>query len=238
MFSFPQPPPSEPTSVPAVDISETGDVFDVFLQCIYPTPKPTVEDLELIEALVAAADKYEVEIILNMVGSWLVAPGNLKEDPLRVYAIACSSPALRKPAKEAARYMTLDKVVNADPHTVARIPTMDHDRLVTYLVRRKKKVKSVVEDPSWTMFYDPRCACKTEARLEIKERIKEAVGDAFTSNPSMTVEGAVVLACKQLSKVHACDSNQNCSLVIQGEEYAKELMQKLVKMSDELWCCD
>ena len=55
------------------------------------------------------------------------------------------------------------------------------------------------------------------------------------SDPSMSVDGAVVLACRQLSKVPACDSNLNCSLVIQGEEYARELMQKLIKVSDEVW---
>ena len=234
MFSFPQP-PSEPTKVPEVELYETREVIDVFLRCIYQIPKPTVNDLELLEALVATADKYEAQIVLNMVESWLVAPENLKEDPLRAYAIACNSPDLRKSARDAAERMTFDKVINADPPMVARLTGTDYHRLITFLLKREREVKAVIDDPSWTIFYNPRCACRTEARLKIKEQIKEAIKDAFMSDPSMSVDGAVVLACRQLSKVPACDSNLNCSLVIQGEEYSRELMQKLIKVSDEVW---
>ena len=120
---------------------------------------------------------------------------------------------------------------------IARLTGPDYHRLVTFLQKREREVKIVVDDPSWTIFYNPRCACRTEARFKIKEQIKEAilVKDAFMSDPSMSVDGAVVLACRQLSKVPACDSNLNCSLVIQGEEYSRELMQKLIKVSDEVW---
>ena len=114
-------PPSEPTKVPEVEVYETKEVIDVFLRCIYPIPKPTVKDLELLEALVVTADKYETQIVLNMVESWVVTPENLKEDPLRAYAIACSSPDLRKSARDAAERMTFEKVINADPHMVARL---------------------------------------------------------------------------------------------------------------------
>ncbi|KAF9645738.1 hypothetical protein BDM02DRAFT_3119725 [Thelephora ganbajun] len=236
MFTFPQPPSPEPPSAPIVDVCETGEVLDVFLQCIYPVSKPTVKGFELLEALVAAADKYETEVILDMVGSWLVAPENLRRDPLRVYAIACSSPALREQVKVAAKWMTFEMVVNAHWDTVARLTATDHHRLVLYLVNREKEAKRITDDPSWAIFYTPRCACKTEAKVQIKEEIKKALTDAFVSNPSLSMEGAVVLAYKQLSKVRACSLDQNCSLVIQGEEYAKELMGQLADMSDTLWC--
>ena len=70
----------------------------------------------------------------------------------------------------------------------------------------------------------------------MKEEIKKALTNAFISNPSLSEKGAVSLAHEQLSKVPACLFNESCSLVIQGEEYAKELIEKLVGMSNELWC--
>jgi len=48
---------------------EAGDVLDVFLRCFYPVPKPIVEDFGLLEALIAAAEKYETEAVLDMVKS-------------------------------------------------------------------------------------------------------------------------------------------------------------------------
>lgn len=237
MFSFPQPPSPEPPPTPLVDVCETGQVLDGFLRCIYPVSKPTVEDFDLLEALVAAADKYEAEIILNTVESWLVAPVNLRKDPLRVYVIACSTPALWEAARAAAGRMTFSTVTSGNPGMVARLPMSNYHHLTTYLLRREKEARRTIDDPSWTMFCDPRCACGTEDRLGMKVAIKKAIMDAFVSDPSLSEEGSVAVACRQLSKIRACHLGENCLLVTQGGEYAKELTRRLVEMSNELWCC-
>ena len=237
MFSFPQPPSAEPTSVPVVDVSETTKVLGLFLRCIYPVSKPIVKDLELLEALIGAADKYEAEIVLDIVGSWLAAPVNLKKDPLRIYAIACSSPALWELEKAAVDCMTFYTILSADPSTIARLSVTKHHNLVVYLVQREKSAKSnIAEDSSWTMFRTLQCICKPETGIEIKEEIKKAVADAFVSGTWLSEEGAVLLAHKQLSTVRACSLGQNCSFVIQGGEYAKELRSRLMEISDDLWC--
>ena len=234
MFTFPQPPSPEPSSIPVVDMCEAGDVLDVFLQCLYPVPKSIVENFGLLEALIAAAEKYETEVVLDMVKSWLVTPENLGRDPFRVYAIACTSTAFDEQAKVAAKRMTFDMIANLTClDTVARLTALDHHRLVIYLAKREKEASRLINEPSWTIFY-ARCACKTETKTKFQEEIRKALLDAFVSNPSLAMEGAVVLAYKQLAKVNHCDFDQNCSLVTQGEEYAKELVQKLVQMSDEL----
>jgi hypothetical protein len=94
MVSLPQPPSSEPALDPVVDLSETGEVLGMFLRFIYPVPLDIIGDLRLMDALVAAADKYEAGIILDIAGSWLEDPENIRENPLFAYAIACSSPTL------------------------------------------------------------------------------------------------------------------------------------------------
>ena len=158
MFSFPQPPSPEPLSVPVVDLCETGNVISLFLQCIYPVPKRSVEDFELLEALVAIADKYQAELILNTIEPWLTAPKNLRNDPLRVYAMGCSTPALKKASRDAACCMTFNAVAGACPRTLDRLTTGNYDRLVTYLTQREEFTRRIVNDPSWTIFYNPRCA--------------------------------------------------------------------------------
>ena len=76
-------------------------------------------------------------------------------------------------------------------------------------VNREKEATRVIGKPSWTISYTPRCACDPEAK------------GAFVENPSLTAERAsVLLAFKELAKVHPCDRNQDCSFVTQGEEYA------------------
>ena len=76
MFTFPQPPSTEPLSPPVVDVCESREVLDVFLRCFYPLRKPTVEDFELLEALAATAEKYETDIVLHNYG--VTVAGNLQ----------------------------------------------------------------------------------------------------------------------------------------------------------------
>ena len=234
MFTLPQPPSPGPSSIPVVDMCELGNVLDLFLRCLYPVSRPAVEDLGLLEALLTAAEKYETDVVLDVVGSWLVTPENLKKDPLRAYAIACTSAAFDEQAKFAAKSMTFNTIDSAHPDAIARLTTMDHHRLVVYLVHREKEASRVISEPSWTIFYTPRCACGTDARTRLQEEIKKAILDAFVENPSLTTERATVLAFKQLAKVHPCDHNQNCSLIAQGEEYVGELVGRLRRMSDSL----
>ena len=235
MFTLPQPPSPELSSIPVIDMCEAGNILDVFLRCLYPTSKMTVEDFGLLEALIAAAEKYETGLVLDMVKSWLVTPENLGRDPLRAYVIACTSTGFDEQAKVAAKSTSFDMVVNLTClNTIAPLTALDLHRLIAYLAKREKEARRVVDEPSWTMFYTPRCACKTEAKTEFQKEINKVLLDAFLSNPSLTTEKAVVLACKQLAKVRPCDFNQKCSLVTQGEDYAEELVQKLVQMSDKL----
>ncbi|KAF9781555.1 hypothetical protein BJ322DRAFT_230353 [Thelephora terrestris] len=235
MFSFPQPPSSEPLSTPVVDVCESGKVIDAFLRCIYPVSKHTINDLELLEALIAAADKYEAEIILSTVQTWLTDPGNLRQDPLRVYAIACSSPFPWEVQRAAARCMTFNMVASGDAGTIARLTMATYPRLITYLVQREQNTKIAIDIPSWEISRDSQCVCNSENILEMKDAIKKAMTDEYMSNPSLSEEGSVVVAFKQLSKVRACLLGENCSLVTQGEKFAKELHWTLGEMSDEMW---
>ena len=235
MFTFPQPPSPEPPSLPVVDMCETGNVLDMFLRCLYPVSKPTVEDFDLLEALIAAAEKYETNIILHMVGLWLVIPENLKRDPLRVYTIVCSSAVFRGQAKVAAKCMTPSTVAEVDWNIIAQLSIVDHHRLVVYLVNREKEARHM-DYSSYLKSRQSQCTCTPSARIKLTKNIKRALTDAFVSDPSLTMERAVVLTYKQLTKVDPCRYYQGCWLVIHGEECTEELMKRLMEISDNLWC--
>ena len=232
MFTFPQPPSPKPSSIPVVNVSEAGNVLGVFLRCLYPVSKPVVQDFGLLEALFVAAEKYETDIVLEMVKSWLVIPKNLRTDPLRAYAIACTSTTLDKQAKVAAKWMTFDNIDSASLDTIGRLTTADHHRLVVYLIKREKEANLVVNEDSWKNFYD-NCACMAETKAEFREGVGKVIRDAFASDPLLTTERATVLAFKQLVGVRSCHRH-TCSLLTKGEEHAKELVQRLVQVSNKL----
>ena len=233
MFTLPQPPQTPP--IPVVDLCETREVLNLFLRCIYPVAKPNINNIkaiELLKALVVAADKYDAKLVLGIVERSLVAPKNLKEDPLRAYVVSRASPVLRGLTDAAAQCMTFRMITGADPCTIEHLTTTDLHRLVMYLDAREG---CRVHDPDWVIFDDPRCSCSHEVKLEMKEEIKKALKDAFVADPSLSEESAVALVCRQLSKIRTCDLRQKCSLVIRGEEYAKELRKMLKEMSADLW---
>ena len=93
MFAFPQPPSPEPSSIPVVDVSETGKVLDVFLQCLYPMPKTTVEGFELLEGVFTAGEKYEATVVLNHMGGTL--SGDSREPQGRSIPRLCYRARLR-----------------------------------------------------------------------------------------------------------------------------------------------
>jgi len=232
MFTFPQPPSPEPSSLPVVYMCETGNVLDEFLRCIYPVPRPVVKDFEMLEALVSAAKKYETEVITKLVGSWLIAPEILKEDPLRVYAIARTSKDLRDQARVAAKCTTYDMVAGSSPDNLVYLTTVALRDLFGYLVLRDKEAKRIIGEPSLSMPRDSRCDCSTETKTRFKEEIGQAILDALLSDPPLSVERAIGLSYKQLMKVSPC--YYHCVLGAQGEAYAKELMGKLMEISDDL----
>jgi len=237
MFTFPQPPSSEPSSLPVVDMCETGNILDEFLRCLYPVPKLVVKDFEVLEALVAAAKGYETQVVIQLVGLWLVIPETLKEDPVRVYAIACTSEDLWYQESVATKCTMYNMVADSPPEDLSCLTPVALHNLFVYLVQRDKEARGIIQEPLSLMPWDPRCICGAETRTHLKGEIGQALLAAFLFDPSLSVERAIGLAYKQLMKVHPCQYWRDCVLGTQGEEYAKELMGKLTDMSDELWPC-
>ena len=86
MFGLPQ--PTDPSSeTPSVDVPEPSDIFQPFIQYLYPQSPPKISDISMWEALYAIADKYGTEVIMDPLRDMLI-PRFLETSPLRVYALA------------------------------------------------------------------------------------------------------------------------------------------------------
>ncbi|KAJ8473805.1 hypothetical protein ONZ51_g7620 [Trametes cubensis] len=79
--------PSSPASSPTVlEVPENSDTLDALLRICYPIPNPTFHESNALKPVLAAAHKYQMEIVLATLGTRLTEFA--QDMPLRVYAIA------------------------------------------------------------------------------------------------------------------------------------------------------
>jgi len=86
MFSLPQP-TAFPPQIPSVDVPETSDILQPFIQYLYPRSPPKISDVAMRGALYTIADKYDAEVVMDPLRDMLI-PRFLETSPLRVYALA------------------------------------------------------------------------------------------------------------------------------------------------------
>ena len=102
MFGLPQPTdPSDPSQIPTIDVADTSDILEPFIQHLYPKSSPKVADIQTWAALYAIADKYSAEAVMELLRDILI-PQFLEASPLRVYALA-SRWGFEEEAKAASR---------------------------------------------------------------------------------------------------------------------------------------
>ena len=55
IFSVPQPPHTEPSKLPIVDVDDPPEALGMFLQFIYPTRNPPINDVETLASILGVA---------------------------------------------------------------------------------------------------------------------------------------------------------------------------------------
>lgn len=95
LLSLPQP-SAEPQcsanskdGLPIISASEESATLDAVLRFCHPVKSPNLPDLESIEKVLAAALKYDMEVVVENACRLLLSPCGIVENPVRVYAIAC-----------------------------------------------------------------------------------------------------------------------------------------------------
>jgi hypothetical protein len=170
MFSIPQPTPVvRGADIGVVDVTDPPEALDLILRFIYPLPPPNVDSLDLLVEGLVVADKYDIdgaraELRLRLAKF-------MKENPLRVYAIA-SRFGFEEEAEAASSLTTgtyLPALVDL-PDELKNITATAYHRLV----RLHEKYRDEVEDAIDGVLFEPGCSdCKlTKVLAESRMRTK------------------------------------------------------------------
>lgn len=149
MFNLPQPAsPTTPTgaTIPVIDVDDTPEDLEVFLRIIYPFGPPPLHTLDTISRAFVILDKYQVQSgTLQPIRSLLVSPKFLKNDPVRVYCLACGW-KFQEEADIAAPYTScLDVVSLVREEDVPLMTSAEYHRiLILGKERRARSTKWIV----------------------------------------------------------------------------------------------
>ena len=173
MFGIPQPArdnvPRDDLEV--VDVADPPQALDLVLRFVYPSPPPNVDSLDLLVDGLVVTDKYSIggaqaELRLRMAKF-------VKEDPLRVYAIA-SRFGFEEEADEASSLTTANGIylpgLTDLPEDLRNIPATAYHKLVRIHEAYREEIEDVVDG----VLFEPVCLeCKVgkalaEARMRTK----------------------------------------------------------------------
>ncbi|KAH7913940.1 hypothetical protein BJ138DRAFT_1144800 [Hygrophoropsis aurantiaca] len=97
MLSLPQPPgeaaPSSPLpslTPPIITLQEDGHTLNKLLTPCYPGYGVSLDSLDDLRAVLRAADKYDIQSVLDSVREWMVISPLLQINPLHFYMISCA----------------------------------------------------------------------------------------------------------------------------------------------------
>ena len=159
MFGVPQPRSyTQNVDIDVVDVTDPPRALDLVLKLIYPFLPPKVDDLDLLVQGFIIADEYNIEGVRVR----LREPLNklMKEEPLRVYAIA-SRFGLEEEAEAAASLTTgvyLPGLASSKlPDDLKHVPAPVYHKLIELHEKHRYEIEDIINDVP----FEPSCpACK------------------------------------------------------------------------------
>lgn len=149
MFSLPQPPShlanEERCSV--IQVTESDSTLHTLLHFVYPMPHPTISSLDELVTILGAAVKYDFLGAISSLRKQLISPAFLKDDPMRVFAIA-SKYDFEDEAQVASRH-TLSIVILDSPLSddLRFITAHSYHRLLVLHKRRSADAQALLKIP-------------------------------------------------------------------------------------------
>jgi hypothetical protein len=182
MFSLPRHTESSP-ELPIIDVPESSDILQPFLQHLYPRSPPRITDISMWAALYAIADKYGAEVVTDLLRDMLV-PRFLETSPLRVYALA-SCWGFEEEAKIASRRtLTLD-VSKGFPEEDARLMGgVACKKLFLLHLQRREQVQALISHRPYHFSNLGSCSCPPMDFDAVVQRLNQCV----SARPWLTAE--------------------------------------------------
>ena len=231
MFSIPQSSVGS-SQTPIIDVDDPPEALEMFLQIIYPTPNPPINDFKMYASLLCLKDKYDAKAILDALKYSLPLLG--KSSPLQTYAILCAS-GQEWEVQNAARRTPFESLIHPDSGPLLNLLTvMQYRRLVAFMVTRDEKTRQIVrwhKEDSWAIsFLGSRC--NTVAHKSYARAIVDVVRTAFEEDPCVTAEEVQSLLLSEPAKYSGCRLDCKCGTGLQ--EQGERLRKELVEMGERL----
>ena len=230
MFSVPQSPPTESSQLPVIDLTDPPETLKNFLQIIYPTRNPLIDDAETLASVLRTADKYGAQAALNAHKDYLPLM-YIDSPPIHKYAILCAC-GREKEAEAAARCVSFASLASLNSHPLLRVMTIEHyQRLIRFMVVRDKRTREIVSSHQETIEW--LYPCNDMAHVLYFRAMATTLQAAFEENPCIRVVEALGIVSNAPHTFPPC--RDSCMYNAQGlRGYAEGLFRDLVQMAQTL----
>ena len=144
MFTLPQPPADTLATLPHVDVEESAETWENILRTIYPMPNPVIDNLYNLESLFLAAMKYEMQSVIDIHKRRLENRAFIQQDPLRLYAIACSCGLVDQARCVASNAELVTVMRCADAGDLRGLTVGTYHNLISFLTRRDNQWNQIL----------------------------------------------------------------------------------------------
>lgn len=234
MFSVPQPPPIGSPQLPIVDVDDPPEALKVFLQSIYPTRNPLINDVETLLSVLRLTDKYDAKDALNIHRDYLPSSYS-KFSPIEMYAILCAC-GREEEAGVAARHVSFASLKTLDSNPLFQLITIaQYQRLVSFMIARDKRMREIVsshrEHIGWDRF---PVHCRDDLHSLYSGTIAAAFQAAFEADPCVRAGDAVRWIPSTPRAFPQCSSGGCKYDAARILNYAEELLKELAEMTRNL----
>ncbi|KAI0348608.1 hypothetical protein BDW22DRAFT_1350847 [Trametopsis cervina] len=167
MFTLPQRPLTEyelgrpsKTGVPeTISVSEPAKVLAGVLGVVSGQPLPSLHDIDYVDDLLRAAEKYEMQSVISLVRVAVMMPGFLKTRPVRVYGIASSRGWAEEAQIACEGAVTVDLLSNEKGVAQEDLEKVDSVHLIQLLVLQRRRREKFRGELSMGIFAARRLYC-------------------------------------------------------------------------------
>ena len=230
MFTLPQPPTDTSNTLPHVDVDESAETWENILQTIYPVSNPVIDNLDDLGSLLLAANKYEMQLVIDIHKKSLENRVFIREDPLRLYAIACAC-GFDDQAKYVARNAEFLKVIRCPQgDNLKGLTVASYRRLITFLVERDNELHPILER-EWASF-NSYCGCvkgETPLYKNTEEKLR---------TPYIQMEEVYLEALEDRSKYYeaACPQTKCAIMAPEIKEFLQRMFRERGRVCDKfMW---
>lgn len=135
--------------LPITQLTEDTTTLDIILRACYPYSVPKIGDLETLQRVLEAAEKYEVEAFRGTAG--LLLKASIETAPVTVYSMACRfgyADILTLSAK-ACLAVEFNEILRTPPPVLRMMDNVQYQRLLQYHRKCGEVASQVPLDRSW-----------------------------------------------------------------------------------------